>query len=288
MALRSGHWLRLQQKRVAEAEDFAALGAGDAGVDGQSVEVIEAIGGRPRRQLRVAQVGEAFLKATVRSSGLRFARGNWTARARVAALEGNITDLEAHDIALAIGEELIFPEWRQGFGRARGAGCIDFERGAETPARFVERHAGKPTANSLERGCGNNGWSGGEAVVWASFAHVADLNRLLEVHAEPFRGAFGVAWKGEAHCRNAAPISGNRKGHGTDVRHIRRADEVHSGGALAIDPAAVAGVKSPDTVELEAAMGPNAGFVHGDRIERFDGMQTDIRQARRCSLRVHA
>jgi hypothetical protein len=280
--------LRLQQKRVAEAEDFTALGAGDAGVDGESVEVIEANGGRPRRQLRVAQVDEAFLEATVRDAGLRFARGNWTARARVTALEGHITDLEPHHIALALGEEPIFPEWRQGFGRARGAACIDFERGAETPARFVERHAGKPAANSLERGCGNNCWSGGQAVVWKSFARVADLNGLLEVHAEPFRGAFGVAGKGEALSRDAAPVSGNREGHGIDVRRICRADEVHSGGALAIDPAAVDGVKSPDAIKFEAAIGPNAGFVHGDRIERFDGMQTYIREARRCFLRVHA
>jgi hypothetical protein len=274
---RRGHWLRLQQKRLAEAKDFTALGAGDAGVDGESVEVIEANGGRPRRQLRMAQVNEAFLETTVGDAGLRFPRGNWTARARVAALKGNITDLESHDIALAIGEELIFPEWRQGFGRARRRGSIDFERGAETPARFVERHAGKPTANSLERGCGNNGWSGGEAVVWKSFARVADLNRLLEVHAEPFRGTCGVAGKGEAHSRDAAPVSGNREGHGTDVRRIRRADKVHSGGALGIDPAAVDGVKSPHTVKFEAAIGPDAGFVHGDRIERFDGMQTNIR-----------
>jgi hypothetical protein len=281
-------WLRLQQKRIAEAEDFTALGAGGAGVDGESVEVIEAIGGRPRRQLRVAQSGEAFLKATVRGAGLRFARGNWTARARVAALEGDITDLEPHDIALASGEELIFPEWRQGFGRARRADCIDFERGAETPAGFVERHTGKPTANSLERGCGNDCWSGGEAVVWKSFARVADLNRLLEVHAEPYRGTFGIAWKGEAHCRDAAPVSGNREGHGTDVRRIRRADEVHSSGALAIDPSSVDRVKSPDAVKFEAAIGPKAGFVHRDRIEGFDGMQTDIRQARHGSLGVHA
>jgi hypothetical protein len=110
---------------------------------------------------------------------------------------------------------------------------------------------------------------------------------LLEVHAEPFRGAFGVAWKGEAHARDAAPVSGNREGHGTDVRRKRRADEVHSGGALAIDPATVDGVESPDTIKFEAAIGPKPGFVHGHRIERFDGMQSDIRKARRCSLRVH-
>jgi hypothetical protein len=63
---------------------------------------------------------------------------------------------------------------------------------------------------------------------------------------------------------------------------------VHSGGALAIDPAAVNGVKSPDPIKFEAAIGPNAGFVYGDRIERFDRMQTDIRKAKRCFLRVHA
>src|SRR5712692_2396013 len=52
----------LQKKGVAEAEEFAGFGAGDAGVGGEAVEVVEAAGGRPGRELRAAKIAESFLE----------------------------------------------------------------------------------------------------------------------------------------------------------------------------------------------------------------------------------
>ena len=146
------------------------FGAGDAGVGGQAVKMVEAGSGGPRRKLGSAQVGKAFLEAVVGDAGLGFAGGYGTSGAGVAALEGDVADFEAHDSALALGEESVFPERGQFVGRdyqalgmvsisgeieTVGSGvdalraAINFERGAETPARFVERHAGEPLAYSF-------------------------------------------------------------------------------------------------------------------------------------------
>src|SRR5580693_7197441 len=102
--------------------------------------MVEALGGRPRRKLRAPQLGETLLEAVVIGAGLRIARGNRAARAGIAALEGDVANLEAHDTALAVSEELIFPERGQSFrhscvpvreARLCAIGCVDFERGAE-------------------------------------------------------------------------------------------------------------------------------------------------------------
>ena len=102
----------MKDERVAQAEEFAAFGAGDAGVGGEAVEVIEALGGGPCGELCAAQIGEAFLEAVIRDAGLRITRGNWAARAGIAAFEGDVPDAETHDSSFALGEKLILPERR--------------------------------------------------------------------------------------------------------------------------------------------------------------------------------
>jgi hypothetical protein len=54
-----------ENKRIADAEDIPNFGAGDAGVRGQAVEVVEAARRRPGRELRSAQFSEALLEAVV-------------------------------------------------------------------------------------------------------------------------------------------------------------------------------------------------------------------------------
>ena len=51
------------------------------------------------------------------------------------------------------------------------------------------------------------------------------------------------------------------------------------GSALAIDPVAIHGIESPGAVEGESAGRGDTGFVDGDRVERFDGMETDVGQS---------
>jgi len=219
--------------------------------------VIEAPGVRPGRKLRAAKFAEALLESAVGGAGVRITRGNWAAGAGVAALEGDVADLEAYDATFALSEELIFPKRGHAF-------CL--KRGAESPAGFVERYAGKPLADRLERCSGNNRRAGGEAVIGKTVARVADLNPLLKVHAEPFRGAIGIAWKSECHRGNFAAVSGNGEGNGADIRSVCGANEMHGGGALAIDPAAVCGVERPDTIEFQASIGPDPRFVYGDGV----------------------
>src|ERR1700738_4885839 len=125
--------------------------------------MVEAGGWSPRRERFAAQVAKTFLETGEVGAGLRVARGDGTAGARVAALEVDFADAEAHDAALVLAVELIFPERGQVSVRAGSllgyVGAIDLECGAKALARVVERHAGKPVADSLQRRDGNNGWA---------------------------------------------------------------------------------------------------------------------------------
>src|SRR5216684_3253990 len=95
---------------VAEAEGLAGFGGGDAGVGGDAVEMVEAGGRGPGRKSFAAQVAEAFLEAGDFGGGLRVARRDGAAGARVAALEMDFADAEAHHGALVFAVEPIFPE----------------------------------------------------------------------------------------------------------------------------------------------------------------------------------
>src|SRR5216683_2316041 len=127
--------------------------------------MVEAGGWRPRRKSFAAQIAETFLEAGKVGGGLRVACGNWAAGAGIAALEIHFADAEAHYAALVFAVELIFPERGQvsvgagGLGgefRAGNIGVIDFERGAKTLARVVERQAREPITNRLQCWRGDN------------------------------------------------------------------------------------------------------------------------------------
>src|ERR1700737_1530946 len=128
--------------------------------------MVEAGRGRPGRQSFAAEIGETFLEAGEVGAGPRVACRDGAAGARVAALEVDFADAEAHDAALVFAVELIFPERRQVSVRACSACClrgaIDLECGAKALTRVIKRHAGKPVADSLQRSGGNNGWAVGD------------------------------------------------------------------------------------------------------------------------------
>jgi len=96
--------------------------------------VVEAGAGGPGRQGGFAELGETFLKAIEDFAGSGIAWRHGTTGAGVAALEIYFTDFEADYAAFVFAEELIFPE---------GGDSIDFERGAEALASFVDRDAGE-------------------------------------------------------------------------------------------------------------------------------------------------
>src|SRR5258708_29205739 len=197
--------------------------------------MVEAGDGGPRRQSFAAQVAETLLESGEVGAGLRVARGDGAAGARVAALEVDFADAEAHDAALVFAVELIFPECGQVSVRARGArgvrsnvGTIDFQGGAKTLSRAVERHAGKPIAHRLQRCGGNNRRPVGDGVVGKTFGRVADQDLLLEVNAEPFRGVFGAGGEGKRARRNVAATAWPRARDGTAIPPVMPPHHNHS------------------------------------------------------------
>src|ERR1700674_5403610 len=104
---------------------LAGFGGGDAGVGGQAVEMLEAIGVGPGRKMGAALLGEMFLKVDGVGTGMRIARGNGAADAGVATFKGDFADVETDYAAKLGAEELVFPEWRD---------AVEFQSGAETQA----------------------------------------------------------------------------------------------------------------------------------------------------------
>src|SRR5712692_5984149 len=96
-----------QLEPIADAKGLAGFRGGDAGVYGQAIKMVEAGGGGPGRQSFAAQVAETFLEAGQVGAGLRVACGNGAAGARIAPLEIDFADAEAHHAAFVFTVELI-------------------------------------------------------------------------------------------------------------------------------------------------------------------------------------
>lgn len=230
-------------------------------------------------------MGEVFLEADQVDAGAGIARRHRAAGAGIAAFEMDFADGEADDAAFVFAEELIFPE---------GGDAVDFESGAETAPNIFEREAregvgyrGEPVRDGLERSCGDNRGAVGDGVVGKATFGIADDNLLLEENAEPFGGVFVVLGEGEGAGRNFAAVGGNGEGDGVDVWGIICADEMDGGSAFAIDPFAVNGIESPGAIEGKAAGRGDAGLGDGDRVERFDRVETDVGEMGRRSGERH-
>ena len=204
-------------------------------------------------------------------AGEGIARGNGAARTGIAALEMNFADLESHDAALVFTKELVFPE---------GGHAIDFERGAEAETDFVQGEPGEPFADGLERSRGDDGGAVGDGVVGKTAGGVADEDLLLEEDAEPFGGVFVALGERKRVHGNVAAVAGNRQSDTAQIGREGGADQVNGGSALAINPAAIHGIERPGAVEREAAGRTDARLADDDGVERFDGMEAQIREAR--------
>jgi len=216
-------------------------------------------------------LGETLLEAVERDAGEGIARGNGAAGAGIAALEMDFADLEADGAALVFGEEPVFPEGRH---------AINFQRGAEAEADFVEGEAREPFANGLERSGGDDGGAVGDGVVGKTAGGVADEDLLLEEDAEPFGGVFVALGERKRVHGNVAAVAGNRQSDTAQIGREGGADQVNGGSALAINPAAIHGIDRPGAVEREAAGRTDARLADDDGVERFDGMEAQIREAR--------
>jgi hypothetical protein len=274
-----------EAERIADAEEFVGFGGGDAGVGGEAVEVVEAGAGGPGRKGGFAELGEAFLEAFEDFAGLGIARRNGAAGAGIAALEIYFADFEADYAALVFAEELIFPE---------GGDAVDFERGAEALADFVEsdprktlRRWAEPLNHRFEGGGGDDGGAAGDGVVGEAVFGVADQNLLLEEDAEPFGGVIVGAGEGKGARGDFAAIAGDGEGDFAKVGRVGGADEMDRGGALAVHPLAVNGEEGPGAIEGEAAGEADAGFGDGDGVEGFDGVEADVDEVGRELRRGH-
>jgi len=305
--------LETEGEGVVEAEGFAGLRGGYAGVGGEAIEVVEAGARRPGWQGGFALLREMLLERGDELASARIARGNGTAGTRIAAFEMNFADGETDDAAFVFAEELIFPE--------RGD-AIDFERGTETPTHIVQGKAGevrawgvgseagnklgilpseiirrlrallgkpfaslgaalgKPIRYSLEGSGGGDGRTVGDGIVGKTAFGIAHDNLLLEKDAEPFGGFLVFAGEVERARGNFAAVARDREGDGREVGGIVSANEVNGGSAFAIDPFAVDRIEGPGAIESEAAGGGDLRLRNGDRVERFDGVETNVGEIR--------
>src|SRR6266436_883676 len=110
---------------------------------------------------------------------------------------------------------------------------------------------------------------------------------LLEIVGKPLRSGCRVAREGKCLRRDFAFVARNGKCDRAQVGRVSSANQVNSRSALAVHPLAVNGVERPGAVECKSARRSDARFVHMHRIERLNGMQTNIRKARRWSGRNH-
>jgi len=99
---------------------------------------------------------------------------------------------------------------------------------------------------------------------------------LLEEDAEPFGGIFVGFREGEGARRDAAAVARNGESDGGEIGRVIRADDVNGGSALAVDPAAVDGIKGPGAVEGETSGRADSYGGDADGIEGFDGIETDV------------
>lgn len=249
---------------------FAGFGGGDAGVGGEAVEMLEAVGVGPGWKGSVAQFGEAFLEADRVDSCVGSARGDGAADAGVAALEGDFAEVETDDAAKLGADEAVFPE---------SGDATDLERGAETQAGFGDGEGGEPFAYGVERGGGDYGGAVGDEVVGDTVGVVANHYGLIEKFAEPGGGCGGVSWECKRCIGEFAGIIGRAQSDLGEIGCVRSANQVHRRGAGGADDAAVEGADGPGAVELEAAGGADGGGGDFDGVEGLDGVDLDAGQA---------
>src|SRR5947208_6798423 len=174
----------LAAERVAHAQDTTKFRSGHAGVGGQAVVVVEARFRRPGREIGATKIGEALLETGDDLSCTRVARGNGTTSARIAAFEIHFANAESDGAAFFFAKEMVFPKRRY---------VIDFQRGAEALARFVDVHAIKQFAYSVQSGRGNDGRAVGDVVVGETFGRIANGDGLPEKSGKRWRGRGGSA-----------------------------------------------------------------------------------------------
>lgn len=251
-------------------EGLAGFGGGDAGVGGEAIEMLEAVGVRPGRQMGAPLLGEMFLKADDVGAGVWIACWDGAADTRVAAFKSDFADVETDYAAKFSAEELIFPEGRY---------AVELQSGAETQAGFRDRHAGEPFANGLERRGGDYRWAVGDEIVGDAVGIVANHDGVVQVFGEPFGGGGGVTGECECCDRDISAVAWNCDGDAGEVRSIGGMNQVQSGFARGGDQPAVEGIDSPGAVELKAAGGADGGGGDLYGVEGFDGMDLEAGQA---------
>ena len=107
----------------------------------QAIEMIEPVAARPRRQLLFSRDGERFLKTGNGFSALGISRRHDAALAGIHAKPVDVADAKRHGRPRRTYKAVLPKRFDAG----------DFEICAEAAARFVEREAGEPAGDFLER-----------------------------------------------------------------------------------------------------------------------------------------
>jgi hypothetical protein len=239
--------------------------------------MVEAVARGPWGKSGFAELREMFLEAVEICAGVGIAGRDGAAGAGIAAFEVGGAETETNNAAFVWAEKLIFPESGKGVaaGDVRGRG-VDFEAGAKAEAGFFERDAGKPFGDGAESGRGDDGGAVGDGVIGEAVRGIANEDLLLEENAEPFGGVLVGFGEGEGAGGDAAAIAGDGESDAGEIGRIVGADEMDCGSTLAVDPAAIDGIKSPGAVESEAAGRTDGGGGDGNRVEGLDGVKANV------------
>ena len=194
---------------------LAGFGGGNARVGGKAVEMLEAVSVRPGRKMGAALVSKTLLKTGGIGAGLRIAGGDGAAYAWIAAFKSDFADMETNYATKFCSEEMVFPEWRH---------AVELQSCAETQTGFRDRHPGKPFADGLERGRGDDGWAVGDEVVGDPGWIMANHDGVSEELAEPSGCGGGVSWKRECCDRDAAAVIWSGERNAGEVGRVGGAD----------------------------------------------------------------
>src|ERR1700738_2090455 len=129
--------------------------------------------------------------------------------------------MEADYAAKFGAEELVLPEWRA---------AVKFESRTETKARFRDGHAGKPFADGLERGRGDDRWAVGDELVGDASGIMANHDGVIQEFAEPFGCRGGVSRERECCDRDGAVVIGNGERNSGEVRVVCGTNQMQGGG----------------------------------------------------------
>lgn len=220
--------LSFERDAIAYTQALGPLGARDARIDGEAVEMIEALARRQVREFRATPSRDDLRKSGERRSGDRVATRNDTTLARIDSRNFDFSNRE-NDRFIRDVEEAVFPKW----GHAR-----DLDIRTEARSHRVRIDLFEPRCSRFERRARNEGWPRGLGVVGKAAGVVTnDGHGFVEVTRQPrFEFARRCAEVERRGLRTRRTLEARRR----QRRVESNADRVDASIAFTVDEIAIA------------------------------------------------